>query len=32
MKDMFFGTIPDWLTILKTISDFEIEFNQKSGI
>lgn len=32
MKDMFFGTIPDWLTILKTISDFEIEFNQKNGI
>jgi hypothetical protein len=32
MKDMFFGTIPDWLTILKTISAFEIEFNQKNGI
>ncbi len=32
MKDMFFGAIPDWLTILQAISDFEIEFNQKNGI
>ena len=32
MKDMFFGAIPDWLTILKTISAFEVEFNQKNGI
>ena len=29
MKDMFFGSIPEWPAILKVINDFEIEFNQK---
>ena len=30
MKDMFFGSIPDWSEILRTIIDFEIEFNEKT--
>lgn len=32
MKDMFFGAIPDWPLILKTINEFETEFNQMNGI
>jgi hypothetical protein len=28
MKDMFFREIPEWRFILKTIEDFEIEFNR----
>lgn len=27
MKDMFFGSVPEWNQILKVISDFEAEFN-----
>lgn len=27
MKDMFFGSVPEWDAILKIIRDFEIEFN-----
>jgi hypothetical protein len=27
MKDMFFGSVPEWNAILKVIRDFEIEFN-----
>lgn len=30
MKDMFFGSIPEWSAILKMIDNFEIEFNQKN--
>lgn len=29
MQDMFFGKIPEWGKILKIISEFEIEFNQR---
>jgi hypothetical protein len=29
MQDMFFGKIPEWSEILKIISEFEIEFNQR---
>lgn len=29
MKDMFFGSIPEWSVILSVISDFEMEFNEK---
>ena len=29
MKDMFFGEIPDWDLILKTIKEFETEFNSE---
>lgn len=29
MKDMFFGSIPEWGTILKDIRDFETKFNEK---
>ncbi|HQY22452.1 MAG TPA: nucleotidyl transferase AbiEii/AbiGii toxin family protein [Gammaproteobacteria bacterium] len=29
MKDMFFGSIPEWSTILKDIRDFETKFNEK---
>jgi len=29
MRDMFFGTIPDWNEILKVIGNFECEFNEK---
>ena len=27
MKDMFFGPIPDWVAIVNTIKEFEVEFN-----
>ncbi|MFT4060194.1 MAG: nucleotidyl transferase AbiEii/AbiGii toxin family protein [Legionella sp.] len=30
MKDMFFGSIPEWPAILNVINDFEMEFNQKN--
>jgi len=29
MKEMFFGSIPEWSTILKDIRDFETKFNEK---
>lgn len=31
MKPMFFGEIPDWKLILKTIEEFEKEFNSGAG-
>ena len=30
MKDMFFGEIPEWKLVLKTIEEFETEFNVKA--
>lgn len=32
MNQMFFGEIPDWQLILKTIKQFETEFNSQSGM
>jgi len=29
MKDMFFGSVPEWSEILRVIRDFEKEFNEK---
>jgi hypothetical protein len=29
MKDMFFGSIPEWSAILMDIREFETKFNEK---
>ena len=28
MRDMFFGSVPEWGEVLRVIGDFEMEFNE----